>query len=126
MRLGSVVLIDQVEKAHMSVFSGLISLLDNRILTHHNGACTIDLSDDVIITVSDLGNEDFIAEIFGKSCRYWRPTLDHSSVSDNAKQVVTEFSVYAVGCNFAFVSLAFFFFFSVFRLSGAGEESFQV
>lgn len=64
MRLGSVVLIDQVEKAPMSVFSGLISLLDYRFLTHYNGACTIDISDTIIIMVSDLGNMDFISEMF--------------------------------------------------------------
>ncbi|XVF87609.1 hypothetical protein PTKIN_Ptkin18bG0133900 [Pterospermum kingtungense] len=64
MRLGSVLLIDEVEKAPMSVFSGLISLLDYRILTHHNGACTIDLSETTIIMVSDLGNRDFILEMF--------------------------------------------------------------
>ncbi|XVF87548.1 hypothetical protein PTKIN_Ptkin18bG0129200 [Pterospermum kingtungense] len=63
MRLGSVLLIDQVEKAPMSVFSGLISLLDYRMLSHHNRACTIDLRDTVIIMVSDMGNSDFIAQM---------------------------------------------------------------
>lgn len=64
MRPGSVLLIDQVEKASMSVFSGLIALLDYRILTDRNQSCTIHLSDTVIIIVSDLGNMDFIVEMF--------------------------------------------------------------
>ncbi|XVF87367.1 hypothetical protein PTKIN_Ptkin18bG0114600 [Pterospermum kingtungense] len=64
MRPGSVLLIDEVEKASMSVFSGLIALLDYRILTDRDQACTIDLSDTVIIMVSDLGNRDFIVEMF--------------------------------------------------------------
>ncbi|XVF87637.1 hypothetical protein PTKIN_Ptkin18bG0136200 [Pterospermum kingtungense] len=85
MRLGSVVLIDQVEKAPMSVFSGLISLLDYRILTHHSGACTIDLRDAVIIMVSDLGNRDFIVEIFENASSNWWLPLD-SNVSENSKQ----------------------------------------
>ncbi|XVF87422.1 hypothetical protein PTKIN_Ptkin18bG0118800 [Pterospermum kingtungense] len=63
MKLGSVLLIDQVEKATMSIFSGLISLLDYRVLTHHNGI-TIDLRDTVIIMVSDLGNRDVICQMF--------------------------------------------------------------
>ncbi|XVF25907.1 hypothetical protein REPUB_Repub13aG0254500 [Reevesia pubescens] len=62
---GSVLLLDQVEKAPMSVFSGLISLLDKRMLTDHRG-CMIDLSDTVIIIVSDLGNRDFIVKMFEK------------------------------------------------------------
>ena len=45
------------------VFSGLISLLDHRMLTGHRG-CMINLSDSVIIIVSDLGNGDFIVAMF--------------------------------------------------------------
>ncbi|XVF87366.1 hypothetical protein PTKIN_Ptkin18bG0114500 [Pterospermum kingtungense] len=67
MRPGSVLLIDQVEKASMSVFSGLIALLDYRILTDCNQACTIDLSDTIIIMVSDLANRDFVVELFKAS-----------------------------------------------------------
>ncbi|XVF87608.1 hypothetical protein PTKIN_Ptkin18bG0133800 [Pterospermum kingtungense] len=69
MRPGSVVLIDQVEKAPMSVFSGLISLLDYRFLTYHNGACMIDLRVAIIIMVSDLGNRDFILEMFEEASK---------------------------------------------------------
>ncbi|XVF25900.1 hypothetical protein REPUB_Repub13aG0253900 [Reevesia pubescens] len=68
MRPGSVLLIDRVEKAPISVFSGLISLLDHRVLTDHHRGCTIDLSDTIIIMVSNLGNRDSIVEMFEESC----------------------------------------------------------
>ncbi|KAF8407517.1 hypothetical protein HHK36_006651 [Tetracentron sinense] len=68
-RLYSVLLFDQVEKAHLSVFSTLLWMLDHGKLTDSHGR-TVDFRNTSIIMVSDLGNKIFLAKLFGHSSLY--------------------------------------------------------
>jgi len=58
----SVILFDEVEKAHASVFNALLQVLDDGRLTDGKGR-TVDFSNTVIIMTSNLGSELLMAEI---------------------------------------------------------------
>lgn len=62
----SVVLFDEVEKAHIAVFNTLLQVLDDGRLTDGQGR-TVDFSNTVIIMTSNLGAEHLLAGMVGKS-----------------------------------------------------------
>ncbi|TYG60590.1 hypothetical protein ES288_D07G080500v1 [Gossypium darwinii] len=62
----SVVLFDEVEKAHISVFNTLLQVLDDGRLTEGQGR-TVDFRNTVIIMTSNLGAEHLLSGLSGKS-----------------------------------------------------------
>ncbi|XP_068664679.1 chaperone protein ClpB1 [Aristolochia californica] len=62
----SIVLFDEVEKAHVSVFNTLLQVLDDGRLTDGQGR-TVDFTNTVIIMTSNLGAEYLLAGLSGKS-----------------------------------------------------------
>ncbi|KAJ0971439.1 hypothetical protein J5N97_019398 [Dioscorea zingiberensis] len=62
----SVVLFDEVEKAHIAVFNTLLQVLDDGRLTDGQGR-TVDFTNTVIIMTSNLGAEHLLAGMVGKS-----------------------------------------------------------
>ncbi|XP_014496061.1 chaperone protein ClpB1 [Vigna radiata var. radiata] len=62
----SVVLFDEVEKAHISVFNTLLQVLDDGRLTDGQGR-TVDFRNTVIIMTSNLGAEHLLTGLSGKS-----------------------------------------------------------
>ncbi|KAL3655254.1 Chaperone protein ClpB1 [Castilleja foliolosa] len=62
----SVVLFDEVEKAHPSVFNTLLQVLDDGRLTDGQGR-TVDFTNTVIIMTSNLGAEYLLRGLIGKS-----------------------------------------------------------
>jgi ATP-dependent Clp protease ATP-binding subunit ClpB len=61
----SVVLFDEVEKAHPSVFNTLLQMLDDGRLTDGQGR-TVDFTNTVIILTSNLGAEHLLAGLIGE------------------------------------------------------------
>jgi ATP-dependent Clp protease ATP-binding subunit ClpB len=61
----SVVLFDEVEKAHVSVFNALLQVLDDGRLTDGKGR-TVDFRNTVIIMTSNLGAEHLLSGLTGK------------------------------------------------------------
>ena len=61
----SVVLFDEVEKAHISVFNTLLQVLDDGRLTDGQGR-TVDFRNTVIIMTSNLGAEHLLSGLMGK------------------------------------------------------------
>lgn len=61
----SVVLFDEVEKAHVSVFNTLLQVLDDGRLTDGQGR-TVDFRNTVIIMTSNLGSEYLLSGLSGK------------------------------------------------------------
>lgn len=61
----SVVLFDEVEKAHISVFNTLLQVLDDGRLTDGQGR-TVDFRNTVIIMTSNLGAEHLLSGMMGK------------------------------------------------------------
>ncbi|MCO5557431.1 hypothetical protein L7F22_010995 [Adiantum nelumboides] len=61
----SVVLFDEVEKAHSSVFNTLLQMLDDGRLTDGQGR-TVSFSDTVVILTSNLGAEHLLAGLVGQ------------------------------------------------------------
>ncbi|XP_039059959.1 chaperone protein ClpB1 [Hibiscus syriacus] len=61
----SVVLFDEVEKAHISVFNTLLQVLDDGRLTDGQGR-TVDFRNTVIIMTSNLGAEHLLSGLSGK------------------------------------------------------------
>jgi ATP-dependent Clp protease ATP-binding subunit ClpB len=61
----SVVLFDEVEKAHTSVFNTLLQVLDDGRLTDGQGR-TVDFRNTVIIMTSNLGSEHLLSGLSGK------------------------------------------------------------
>ncbi|CAN6354639.1 unnamed protein product [Urochloa humidicola] len=61
----SVILFDEVEKAHVSVFNTLLQVLDDGRLTDGQGR-TVDFRNTVIIMTSNLGAEHLLAGMVGK------------------------------------------------------------
>ncbi|XVF54418.1 hypothetical protein PTKIN_Ptkin05aG0178600 [Pterospermum kingtungense] len=61
----SVVLFDEVEKSHISVFNTLLQVLDDGRLTDGQGR-TIDFRNTVIIMTSNLGAEHLLSGLMGK------------------------------------------------------------
>jgi len=61
----SVVLFDEVEKAHTSVFNTLLQVLDDGRLTDGQGR-TVDFRNTVIIMTSNLGSEHLLSGLLGK------------------------------------------------------------
>ncbi|KAI8566022.1 hypothetical protein RHMOL_Rhmol02G0006800 [Rhododendron molle] len=64
MRPCSVLLLDQVEKAHMSVFRALLSVLDHSMFIDHRGR-TVGFRDTIVIITSDAGNKEIFARLVG-------------------------------------------------------------
>lgn len=62
----SVILFDEVEKAHVAVFNTLLQVLDDGRLTDGQGR-TVDFSNSVIIMTSNLGAEFLLAGMVGES-----------------------------------------------------------
>ncbi|MCO5605687.1 hypothetical protein L7F22_059871 [Adiantum nelumboides] len=61
----SVVLFDEVEKAHSSIFNTLLQMLDDGRLTDGQGR-TVSFSDTVVILTSNLGAEHLLAGLVGQ------------------------------------------------------------
>nr|DAD28330.1 TPA_asm: hypothetical protein HUJ06_029798 [Nelumbo nucifera] len=61
----NVILFDEVEKAHISVFNTLLQVLDDGRLADGQGR-TVDFTNTVIIMTSNLGAEHLLAELMGK------------------------------------------------------------
>ncbi|NRB08769.1 MAG: ATP-dependent chaperone ClpB [Richelia sp.] len=64
----SVVLLDEVEKAHPDVFNILLQVLDNGIITDSQGR-NVDFRNTVIVMTSNIGSED-ILDISGDDSQY--------------------------------------------------------
>ncbi|THU63542.1 hypothetical protein C4D60_Mb01t16880 [Musa balbisiana] len=62
----SVILFDEVEKAHIAVFNTLLQVLDDGRLTDGQGR-TVDFTNTVIIMTSNLGAEHLLAGMVGES-----------------------------------------------------------
>ncbi|XP_020098644.1 chaperone protein ClpB1-like [Ananas comosus] len=62
----SVILFDEVEKAHVAVFNTLLQVLDDGRLTDGKGR-TVDFTNTVIILTSNLGSEYLLAGMAGQS-----------------------------------------------------------
>ncbi|XP_042391296.1 chaperone protein ClpB1-like [Zingiber officinale] len=62
----SVILFDEVEKAHVAVFNTLLQVLDDGRLTDGQGR-TVDFTNSVIIMTSNLGAEHLLAGMVGES-----------------------------------------------------------
>lgn len=62
----SVILFDEVEKAHVAVFNTLLQVLDDGRLTDGQGR-TVDFTNTVIIMTSNLGAEHLLAGMAGES-----------------------------------------------------------
>ncbi|XP_072966532.1 chaperone protein ClpB1 [Typha angustifolia] len=62
----SVILFDEVEKAHVAVFNTLLQVLDDGRLTDGQGR-TVDFTNTVIIMTSNLGAEHLLAGMVGQS-----------------------------------------------------------
>lgn len=62
----SVILFDEVEKAHIAVFNTLLQVLDDGRLTDGQGR-TVDFTNTVIIMTSNLGAEHLLAGLVGES-----------------------------------------------------------
>ncbi len=62
----SVLLFDEVEKAHVAVFNTLLQVLDDGRLTDGQGR-TVDFRNTVIITTSNLGAEHLLGGMVGKN-----------------------------------------------------------
>ncbi|URD73059.1 Sigma-54 interaction domain [Musa troglodytarum] len=62
----SVILFDEVEKAHIAVFNTLLQVLDDGRLTDGQGR-TVDFTNTVIIMTSNLGAEHLLAGMAGES-----------------------------------------------------------
>jgi ATP-dependent Clp protease ATP-binding subunit ClpB len=69
----SVVLFDEVEKAHPSVFNVLLQLLDDGRLTDSHGR-TVDFSNTVVILTSNLGSEHLLHA--GTTPKSWEATRE--------------------------------------------------
>ncbi|KAI3935052.1 hypothetical protein MKW98_009971, partial [Papaver atlanticum] len=91
----SVILFDEVEKAHTSVFNTLLQVLDDGRLTDGQGR-TVDFNNSVIIMTSNLGAEHLLAGLLGKSrirfmvlgqSRRW---LEKKVVTELSKTLVRE------------------------------------
>ncbi|KAK2634359.1 hypothetical protein Ddye_029151 [Dipteronia dyeriana] len=61
----SVILFDEVEKAHIAVFNTLLQVLDDGRLTDGQGR-TVDFTNTVIIMTSNLGAEHLLSGLIGK------------------------------------------------------------
>lgn len=61
----SVVLFDEVEKAHTDVFNALLQVLDDGRLTDGQGR-TVDFKKPIIIMTSNLGAEHLLSGLTGK------------------------------------------------------------
>ena len=65
----SVILLDEVEKAHMDVFNVLLQVLDDGRLTDGQGR-TVDFKNTVIVMTSNLGSAD-IQKLTGEGAEQW-------------------------------------------------------
>lgn len=70
----SVVLLDEIEKAHPDVFNLLLQVLDEGRLTDSNGR-TINFRNTILIMTSNVGSRD--VEAFGNSIGFSTPNTDH-------------------------------------------------
>ncbi|MEZ0263920.1 MAG: ATP-dependent chaperone ClpB, partial [Phycisphaerae bacterium] len=77
----SVILFDEVEKAHRDVFNVLLQVLDDGRLTDGQGR-TVDFKNTVIVMTSNIGSQQ-IQELKGKSAEEWEV---EAAVKDMLKQ----------------------------------------
>ncbi|XP_058203162.1 chaperone protein ClpB1-like [Rhododendron vialii] len=66
MRPCSILFLDQVEKAHMSVFTALLSVLDRSMFIDHRGR-TVGFRDTIVIISSDAGNKGIFSRLVGNA-----------------------------------------------------------
>ncbi|XBI18965.1 hypothetical protein VPH35_060603 [Triticum aestivum] len=86
----SVILFDEVEKAHVAVFNTLLQVLDDGRLTDGQGR-TVDFRNTVIIMTSNLGAEHLLAGMVGNSMKVARDLV--------MQEVCTEFAhIYLLFC----------------------------
>ncbi len=64
----SVILFDEIEKAHMEVFNVLLQLLDDGRLTDGQGR-TVDFKNTIVILTSNVGSQILLEEDYQKACR---------------------------------------------------------
>lgn len=83
----SVVLFDEIEKAHPDVFNILIQLLDDGRLTDNKGH-TISFKNTIVICTSNLGSGIIQEEMLG-----WK---ENDQIKDNGKQKTEIFQTYAI------------------------------
>ena len=84
----SVVLFDEIEKAHPDVFNTLLQVLDDGRLTDSHGR-TVDFRNTIIIMTSNLGSEGIAQQAFGFTKRSVEETESarlRSSVEDSLKR----------------------------------------
>lgn len=88
------VLFDEVEKAHNSVFNTLLQMLDDGRLTDGQGR-TVSFSNTVIIMTSNLGAEHLLAALSG------RKTI--KAARENVMQEVCAFVFMDCACAFFYI-----------------------
>jgi ATP-dependent Clp protease ATP-binding subunit ClpB len=64
----SVILFDEIEKAHPDVFNVLLQLLDDGRLTDGQGR-TVDFRNSIVILTSNVGSRFLLEEDYAKACR---------------------------------------------------------
>ncbi|MGT2750420.1 ATP-dependent Clp protease ATP-binding subunit [Streptococcus orisasini] len=77
-RLYSIVLLDEIEKAHPDVFNTLLQVLDEGRLTDSKGR-TIDFKNTILIMTSNIGSSKILQSLH-----------DHGCLTDEARQEVLE------------------------------------
>ncbi|KAK3003132.1 hypothetical protein RJ639_019130 [Escallonia herrerae] len=82
MRPHSALLFSQVEKAHVSVFSALLSVLDYGMLS--DSGQSVDFRGTIVILTSDLGNKKMLARLVGYAHQY--STASDEVVEQKAKR----------------------------------------
>ena len=73
----SVVLFDEIEKAHQEVFNTLLQLLDDGRLTDGQGR-TVDFRNTVVIMTSNIGSE------------LWHPDMDHKEAAEITEKALKQ------------------------------------
>lgn len=84
MRPCSILFLDQVEKAHMSVFTALLSVLDRSMFIDHRGR-TVGFRDTIVVISSDAGNKGIFSRLVGHASQ--------NILDSDTKQVILTFCV---------------------------------
>jgi ATP-dependent Clp protease ATP-binding subunit ClpB len=84
----SVILLDEVEKAHPEVFNVLLQVLDDGRLTDGQGR-TVDFRNAVVVMTSNLGSQ-IIQEMLGSSSNKASRSADYSAIKEAVMGVVNQ------------------------------------
>ena len=87
----SVVLFDEVEKAHPDVFNILLQVLDDGRITDSQGR-TVDFKNTIIILTSNLGAQEILADIERQEAKTGESGSEGSRAAGNAAAGISEIS----------------------------------